>query len=188
MNNPQLPTDFPMNADGTHTAVCAWCGQPIYWLPIPSQSVLSEVVQRGLATSGAKWSAETGWTDEPIEPDMAWLSAPTTADDSAECYEENPHTPSEWIVAQRAGSSNRTSDELAAVFVIDTAEIIGEESLNADQKEDYAFAGTIDGWCEDPDDSQALSDMIGTWESYLGDAGYSVVWDDGYWIYWGGPR
>lgn len=149
---------------------CAWCGEAIEW-----------------------------WNDgaEP-EPRPAWV---TVGQASAECFDGSAHVPTFDVVCQRAGSSNRTADELAAVFIIDTAALIDNDnkgggfdvlriiegevhsSLSESQREDIAMAEKVEGWMDDPDDSQALSDACRVWESYLADAGYGVEWDDGYTIF-----
>lgn len=138
----------------TTTGECAGCGEAIFYNPSP-------------------------------EEDFPWLT-----ETDRYCYEESPHVPTFDIVVTRAGSSNRTADELAAVFIIDVAELAGmtdDGGITEDQpenlKEDYTLACTVEGWCDDPDNSQALSDAVRDWESILCDAGYSVDWDDGYSIY-----
>jgi hypothetical protein len=134
-------------------ATCAWCGQQIIYVGIGNES---------------PWA---------------------TTDGDRTCYEENPHAPDFDIIVSREGAANRTADELAAVFVLDVADIRypGYQDnhliLPAEDHEDVQFASEITGWCDDPDDSQRLSDLIPKWEAILSDAGYSVAWDDGYQIW-----
>lgn len=95
----------------------------------------------------------------------------------------------------RAGSSNRTGDELASVFIYDagvltaTPEVIGDcyDSHNDPRIPDYVHVAMDDadshGWCEDPDNSQTLSDFIAIAEGWLGERDMYAHWDDGVVIY-----
>ena len=101
------------------------------------------------------------------------------------------------VLAQRAGASNRTADELASVFIDDVVCIIrglkvdGQPIHMEDQShivipaDVQAAMADADahGWCDNADNGQLLSDFIHTAESWLGDFGMMVVWDDGYNIY-----
>lgn len=72
----------------------------------------------------------------------------------------------------REGASTRTADELARVFLEDVAGIT-TYVIPADMPDP-------NGWLEDADESELLSDEIRNAESALGDVGLFVEWDDGY--------
>lgn len=98
-------------------------------------------------------------------------------------------------VVIRAGASNRTADELASVFIYDaaaltaSAEVIGDcyDSHNDPRIPDEIHAAMDDadehGWCEDPDNSEILSDFIATAEGWLAEHSLYAHWDDGLVIY-----
>lgn len=78
------------------------------------------------------------------------------------------------IYETREGASHRTADELVDIF-LDAAEWYAQGF----QRADYV-PRDVTGWCEDPDDSQALHDEVMQGESALADVGLSVHWDDGF--------
>lgn len=81
----------------------------------------------------------------------------------------------EYFVS-RDGATSRTADNLAAVFLSDVADlttyVVPSELPFPDSSE----------WCDDSDDSEALSDEIANAESALSDVGLFASWDDGYTI------
>ena len=98
------------------------------------------------------------------------------------------------VLAQRAGSSNRTADELASVFIEDVAGIIlamMERGAIDPQPhvvipDDVTAAmadANLNGWCEEDYSAETLSDFIPTCESWLSDFAMVAIWDDGYTIY-----
>lgn len=108
------------------------------------------------------------------------------------------------VYAQREGSAVRTGDELAAVYVGDAASIFltsilayiddatnemivsGPYSMTPGvtdaivTADDYWEAHPNGGWCEDTDDSEALTDACRTMEDALGAEGFWTLWEDGY--------
>jgi hypothetical protein len=134
-------------------------------------------------------SAECAWCGQRIAyvpsetEDFPWVSvAGFTVD--RECFDSNPHVPTFDVLIRRDGAASRTGDELAAVFVLDVHGMTEEvRALSNGEREDVELASSVSGWCDDPDDSQALSDAVRDWEHILSDAGYGVAWDDGYQIW-----
>lgn len=78
------------------------------------------------------------------------------------------------IFETREGASLHTADELADLF------LDAVEHYAAPWRRPYYCPRDVKGWCEDPDDSQALHDCIMYGESALDDAGGIVTWNDGY--------
>lgn len=82
-------------------------------------------------------------------------------------------------LAQRAGASNRTADELARVFIDDAVGLGAELSpYGAAELAAIDDAWDGDGWCDDPDVAERLHDLAHQVESYLADL--VVIWNDGY--------
>jgi hypothetical protein len=73
------------------------------------------------------------------------------------------------VVVLREGSSHRTAEELLEVFVDDACALL---DVNPQ----------VDSFNEE-DRSEALESARIEYENQLGDAGYTVVWNDGYVIY-----
>jgi hypothetical protein len=93
------------------------------------------------------------------------------------------------VLVQREGACCRTADQLASVFIEDAWDITkkrpGVESITDDPEvPDYVKEAMLDadtnGWCEDPDNGQVLSDYIPVVEGWLSDANMMVHWDDGF--------
>lgn len=96
-------------------------------------------------------------------------------DEGTELEENHRHK----FYVSRDGASSRTADDLCHTFLYDVA------ALTAYTVPEWAAALELESsqWCEDPDDSQALSDEAnGPAEYALADAGLSVWWNDGYTI------
>lgn len=103
------------------------------------------------------------------------------AESSAECdyCEEGSEYGAHYheLYESRMGAAAHTGDELADIF-LDAVEAYAAPWRRAEY-----VPRDVEGWCEDSDDSQVLSDEIQVAEGKLGDAGYCVSWDDGYLIY-----
>lgn len=95
-------------------------------------------------------------------------------------------------LAQRVGSSNRSADELCAVYLDDALGIdpdcLSPYGLNVKARVDAALAalGPFESWLDDVDLGEELRDVVWQVENHL-DA--CTTWDDGYIIYRlnGGP-
>lgn len=91
--------------------------------------------------------------------------------------EEHRHA----MFVQREGSSHRTADDLAHVFLQDVAALTTYEIPK--ELAELEFSYPMNAWLEDPDTAQWLHDeATGAAESALADVGLTVTWDDGYWI------
>lgn len=125
----------------------------------------------------------------PPYDSTAWVASSDNCDYCEDGAEFDIHRHHFYV--SRDGARARTADNLAAVFAVDVAELVGAPDPFADGG--YYGAGTSEdgrvsyravefpeGWCEDADDSQALSDGIQHFESLLADAGLYAYWDDGY--------
>lgn len=77
---------------------------------------------------------------------------------------------------QRAGASNRTADELVAVFLFDVEDCTTWR-MPADVR---TIAESCDGWLDDPDDAETLRDAMSSADDALSDCGLWAEWDDGY--------
>jgi hypothetical protein len=134
------------------------------------------------------------------------ISQTETDETMTECECSEDYGPCEdhcEVMAQRAGASTYTADELAAVFLGDVAalfEYYGRPVPTGDHYETAAIYWEATyhdgGWAPDSgavalspvvfarwsdgDLSQWLSDAITGAESDLADLGLSVFWDDGY--------
>lgn len=75
---------------------------------------------------------------------------------------------------RREGASHRTADELVDVF-LDAVEFYA-----APWRRSEGCPRDVAGWCEDPDDAEALMDEMQIAEGVLFDVGLSVEWDDGF--------
>jgi hypothetical protein len=73
------------------------------------------------------------------------------------------------VVVLREGSSLRTAEELLEVFVGDACALLGANPQ-------------VDSFNEE-DRFEALESARSEYENQLGDAGYTVVWNDGFVIY-----
>jgi hypothetical protein len=70
------------------------------------------------------------------------------------------------FVGNREGSCSRTAQELAEVFIGDACHLLSiEEPIIAEEDEEF------------------IHDIAREYEEKLNEAGYSVVWDDGFAIY-----
>ena len=98
------------------------------------------------------------------------------------------------VLSQRAGASNRTADELAAVFLWDAAVLTSPEDKREEwlMMNDERFTQDMitacqdaieNGWCSDPENSEYLSELIQTGEGWLSEKNMLVHWDDGFVIY-----
>lgn len=104
---------------------------------------------------------------------------------TCDCSEE--YGPCEWHgenVITREGASLRSGDELGHLFLSDVASACqawpSEEFRSEEIRLGNALADSGGTWFDDPDDGDALQDMIRTAESFLSDHGLSVWWQDGY--------
>jgi hypothetical protein len=152
----------PESAEGK----CAWCGEKITYKPTGREPYTREISPGVIETSPSDW-------------DFPWKSL----DSSRVCFEEDPHVPTFDVIITRDGASSRTADELMAVFIMDVDDLRGEGLRTPAMGQDMELAAKVEGWLDDPDDSQALHDAVMDWEGYLSEAGYSVAWDDGYVIW-----
>lgn len=120
---------------------------------------------------------ETLQLNPEAKPYATYLNCP----ESSECYYcdegmelDVGHTHEIYETCE--GASHFTADELADVFLNAC-----EYCASSWKRPEYC-PRDIDGWCDDPDDSQALSDCIMLGESALGDVGLYVTWNDGFTI------
>ena len=79
-----------------------------------------------------------------------------------------PH--SHEIYAQREGANTRTNDELSLIFSEDVADIVPNYTMPRATERPMLGTDDWDAW-------QELADVA---ETALADAGFSVVWNDGY--------
>lgn len=110
-----------------------------------------------------------------------------------ECSEE--HGPCEdhmEVYAQYEGSSTRTADELTDVFIqeaIAAGVVLSETDAKDHERLSAMLDGTMDNrWLPTTEDaafseSDTLREIMQNAESGLYELGYSVTWDDGFWIY-----
>lgn len=88
------------------------------------------------------------------------------------------------ILAQRVGSSNRSADELCAVYLDDALGIdpacLSAYGLDVKARVDAAMSalGPFESWLDDVDLAQELRDLVWQVESYL--SPLLTIWDDGY--------
>ena len=99
---------------------------------------------------------------------------PSPECDYCEDGEDFPRGHSHEMYENREGASHRTADELADIF-LDAVEFYALPW----QRPDYC-PRDVEGWLEDADDSQTLSDCIALGESALSAVGLYVSWNDGY--------
>lgn len=102
-----------------------------------------------------------------------------------DCSEEyGPCEAHSEVLAQRVGSSNRSADELLAVYLDDALAINPDaftpDDLDVKARVDAALAanGPFDSWLDNDVLADELLDVAHQVESYLGDA--VTYWDDGY--------
>jgi hypothetical protein len=87
-------------------------------------------------------------------------------------------------VVIREGASLRSADELCHEFLGDVASVLrswpSDEYREAETRLGNALADSDGSWFDDPDDADECRDLVTNGEAALGDAGYMVIWDDGY--------
>jgi hypothetical protein len=107
-------------------------------------------------------------------------------DTDCDCSEDyGPCEQHGTVLAQRAGASNRTADELTYVYVLDCFAILEQDPtpVARDILERVEAAGGNSGWidCDDDDETSDLADELRdlAWqmESTIG---AWTFWDDGY--------
>lgn len=109
-----------------------------------------------------------------------------------ECSPDD-YGPCEWHgenIVTREGSSVRAADDLGHTFLTDVASVLSAWPSPEFERDTVrignALADNGGSWLPDPEDTDGadlrewLQDLIREGESALGDAGYSVWWDDGY--------
>ena len=83
------------------------------------------------------------------------------------------------LEVMREGSSLRNAEELKATFVYDVCEILNIATPNDELNELASMS-----WNDDDENAyQNLADYVSNAEEKLAEAGYTVVWDDGFCIY-----
>ncbi len=84
-----------------------------------------------------------------------------------------------------AGSSNRTADDLNGCVILLAMEN-GWECNEVNSQQELRELAQVTGWCEDPDDSQWLSDEARQAEEWLNEhlapEGWSFTFDDGFYL------
>ena len=86
------------------------------------------------------------------------------------------------IVVQREGSAARTVEELLRVFVSDCFDLTGQQRFEALLAEFDALL-LVDSGGYEPEIFERLDGIAWQAESWLGDEGYGVDWNDGYTIF-----
>ena len=88
----------------------------------------------------------------------------------------------ESIVVQREGSSQRTVEELLRVFVSDCFDLTGQQRFE-DLLAEFDGLLLVDSGGYEPEIFDRLDGISWQAESWLGDEGYNVEWNDGYIIF-----
>ncbi len=88
----------------------------------------------------------------------------------------------ESIVVQREGSAARTAEELLRVFVSDCFDLTGQQRF-ADLLAEFDALLLVDSGGYESEIFERLDGIAWQAESWLGDEGYNVEWDDGYIIF-----
>lgn len=100
-------------------------------------------------------------------------------------------TPTRWLPGEQhgcifAGASNRTADNLNACVILLAMENGWESGPAAFHQELKVLAQNTHGWCDEPDDSQWLSDEARSAEEWLNEhvapEGWSFEFDDGFYL------
>jgi hypothetical protein len=88
----------------------------------------------------------------------------------------------ESIVVQREGSSQRTVEELLRVFVSDCFDLTGQQRFE-DLLAQFDGLLLVDSGGYESEIFERLDGIAWQAESWLGDEGYNVEWNDGYIIF-----
>lgn len=119
--------------------------------------------------------AELGeWIDVTDAGNVLVCACDECSDEYGPCEEHGEE------LAQRAGASSRTADELLAVFVADVRGIREAAGLPvAELDADEARLLAIEGWADTPEDSEQLAELAEHAEQSL-PSGVHTYWEDGY--------
>lgn len=87
-------------------------------------------------------------------------------------------------IVSREGASLRSADDLCHTFLGDVASVLGSWPSDAFREAETRLGNALHdsggSWWNDPDDADECRDLVTNGEAALGDAGYSVYWEDGY--------